>query len=206
MTTRGKFITFEGIDGAGKSSHVGWAVQQLRQRGHQVRQTREPGGTPLGEKLRELVLHDAMTPATEALLVFAARQEHVLTVIEPALAQGEWVVSDRYTDATLAYQGYGRGFALAPLLALKQWVQPQVQPDLTLVFDCDEGVAAQRLATARAADRFEQQSAEFFGRVRRGYLELARAEPGRFVVIASDRPLAEVQAAVAAALDHQALR
>jgi dTMP kinase len=203
MSMKGKFISFEGIDGAGKSSHTAWVAERLRAEGHTLVQTREPGGTPLGEKLREIILNDAMQPATEALLVFAARQEHVLQVIKPALERGAWVLSDRFTDATFAYQGYGRGFALDDLHTLERWVQHGLQPDLTLVFDCTETVAAQRLAKARAADKFERESMEFFKRVRQGYLERASDEPARFVVIDSDQPLDKVRSALTAALEKK---
>ena len=132
--SKAKFITFEGIDGAGKSSHIGWFADALRARGHSVVLTREPGGTALGEKLRHIILHDAMQPATEALLVFAARQEHVLQVITPALTRGDWVLCDRFTDATFAYQGYGRQFPLEKLATLEHWVHADLQPDLTVGF------------------------------------------------------------------------
>jgi dTMP kinase len=198
--TRGKFITFEGIDGAGKTSHISWVTAHLQILGHTIVQTREPGGTPLGEKLRDIILNDSMQPATEALLVFAARQEHVLQVIEPALSKGYWVLSDRFTDATFAYQGYGRGFDLNDLAQLEQWVQRGLQPDLTLVFDCPEAVAAQRLAKAREADKFERESQAFFKRVREGYLARAKAQAGRFLIIDSSQPPDHVRQALQLAL------
>ncbi len=166
---RGRFITFEGIDGAGKSSHLDWFADRLRMHGIDCLQTREPGGTPLGERLRELVLHEPMQPATEALLIFAARQEHLLERIEPALAAGRWVLCDRFTDATFAYQGYGRGFDLRRLAELERWVQGELRPDATVVFDCPPQLAAERLGRARAADRFEREGLAFFERVARGY-------------------------------------
>lgn len=198
---QGRFITIEGIDGAGKTSHIDWIASHLRSKGHQLVQTREPGGTPLGEKLREIILNDVMQPATEALLVFAARQEHLLQIIKPALARGDLVLSDRFTDATFAYQGYGRGFPLQDLTSLEQWVQRGLQPDFTLVFDCPEEVAAARLAKARAADKFERESLEFFKRVREGYLARAAAEPARFVMIDGNQAADAVRAAVQAAVD-----
>jgi len=155
----GRFITFEGIDGAGKSSHLEPLAGWLRGRGHDVLVTREPGGTPLAERLRELVLHTPMDALTEALLVFAARRDHLVQLIEPALARGATVLCDRYTDATFAYQGGGRGFDAGVLAQLEQWVQQGRQPDLTLWFDIDAQTAAERRAAARAPDRFESQDA-----------------------------------------------
>jgi dTMP kinase len=183
MSRPGLFITFEGIDGAGKSTHIESLASAFRAQGRAVTQTREPGGTPLAEKLRAMVLNDAMDPLTEALLIFAARRDHVLQVIEPALARGDVVLCDRFTDATFAYQGSGRGFDLAVLVQLEQWVQ-QVpvlaagqlrQPDLTLWFALAPEVAAERLAGARVPDRFEAQPVEFFRRVSDGYAQRAAA-------------------------------
>lgn len=180
----GKLISLEGVDGAGKSTHLDWLVARLRARGRAVVQTREPGGTPLGEKLRELLLHEPMHLETEALLMFAARREHLELVIKPALACGEWVVCDRFTDATFAYQGGGRGLATDKLAALEDWVQAGFQPDLTLLFDLPVAVAAQRMAgTARQLDRFEQEKADFHERVRAAYLRRAAEMPGRMRVI-----------------------
>ncbi len=180
----GKFITFEGIDGAGKSTHIAWLLETLRAAGHSVVATREPGGTPLGEKLRELLLHEAMHLDTEALLMFAARREHLDKLILPALAAGQWVVSDRFSDASYAYQGGGRGMDRAKLLALEQWVHGGFQPDLTLVFDLDPAIAAQRLSgTGNAPDRFEREPRQFFAAVREAYLERAAADPGRVRLI-----------------------
>ncbi len=180
---RAPFITFEGIDGAGKSSHLDALAGWLRGRGHEVVLTREPGGSALAERLREMVLHEPMDALTEALLVFAARRDHLRTVIEPALARGATVLCDRFTDATFAYQGGGRGFDLAVLRDLEQWVHPARQPDLTLWFDLDPAVAAARRAAARAPDRFERQDAGFFTRVRDGYAARAEQAPRRIVRI-----------------------
>ncbi|MDM8357244.1 dTMP kinase [Pandoraea communis] len=183
----GKFVTFEGIDGAGKSTHVNAFVDTLRQGlasvGRNVVATREPGGTPLGEALRKLVLDEPMDIETEALLMFAGRREHLVKVIEPALARGDWVVSDRFTDATFAYQGGGRGLSIDKLTTLERWVQGARQPDLTILFDLDPAIAAARLAGARAPDKFERESAAFFTRVREEYLRRAGEAGGRFVVI-----------------------
>jgi len=181
---RAGFITFEGIDGAGKSTQIAHAVSFLEQRGGQVLQTREPGGTPLGEKLRALVLHEPMHLETEALLMFAARREHLAERIEPALLAGRWVVCDRFTDATYAYQVGGRGLAAEKLVTLEQWVHPERQPDLTFLFDLDPAIAAARMAASRAeGDRFEREQAVFFERVRAAYLERARQCVSRFHVI-----------------------
>lgn len=194
---RGKFITLEGIDGAGKSSHVAWLAERLRRAGREVVVTREPGGTPLGEKLRELLLREPMDPATEALLVFAARQAHLAQVVTPALARGAWVLSDRFTDATFAYQGGGRGLAAEKLRILEIWVQDGLQPDLTLYFDLPVSTGQARLGQAAGArDRFEQEDAAFHERVRRTYLERAREFPERFRVIDASRTVDEVKVSV----------
>ncbi len=190
--SRGKFITLEGIDGAGKSTHVGGMADFLRRRGKDIVVTREPGGTPLGEKLRALVLSQKMDIDTEALLMFAARREHIAQVIAPALASGSWVVSERFTDATYAYQGAGRGMARDRIAALERWVHGGLQPDLTLVFDAPVEVALARLANKRG-DRFELESRAFFERVRAAYLERAAAEPRRMRVVQSGRSLVEVR-------------
>jgi dTMP kinase len=181
--TRGHFITFEGLDGAGKSTHIESTARRLRARGHEVVVTREPGGTPLGERLRELLLSEPMHLETETLLMYAARREHVARVIEPALARGAWVVCDRFTDATRAYQGGGRGVATDKIEALASWVHPDLMPDRTFLFDLPPDVAQGRIAGQRDLDRFEMEKADFHGRVRERYLEFARAEPARFVVI-----------------------
>jgi len=190
--SRGKFITLEGIDGAGKSTHVGGVADFLRGRGKDIVVTREPGGTPLGEKLRALVLSQTMDTDTEALLMFAARREHIARVIAPALASGSWVVSERFTDATYAYQGAGRGMAMDRIAALERWVHGGLQPDLTLVFDAPVEVALARLAK-KGGDRFELESKAFFERVRAAYLERTAAEPRRMRVIQSGRSLPEVR-------------
>ena len=185
MTKTGLFISFEGIDGAGKSTHIEGLAAAFKAQGRPVTLTREPGGTPLAEKLRELVLHDAMDPLTEALLVFAARRDHLNHVIEPALARGEVVLCDRFTDATFAYQGGGRGFDLTVLRQLEQWVQGRPeglrQPDVTVWFELDPAIAAERLASARVPDRFEAQPVTFFQQVSNGYAARAEADAQRFV-------------------------
>lgn len=202
MSLPGRFITFEGIDGAGKTTHIDALEQAWRQQGRDVVRTREPGGTPLAEKLRELVLHDSMDPLTEALLVFSARRDHLQQVIRPALTRGAWVLCDRFTDATFAYQGAGRGFELGVLRQLENWVQEGLQPDLTLLFDLPPAVAAVRLQAARQPDRFEALDAAFFERVRSGYLARQKAQPDRFAVIQADaRPevvAAQVREAITA--------
>jgi dTMP kinase len=206
--TPGLFITFEGIDGAGKSTHVDALAAALRARGRTVVLTREPGGTPLAEKLRALALNEPMDALTEALLMFAARRDHLLQVIEPALGRGEAVLCDRFTDATFAYQGAGRGFDLDVLATLERWVQhvealPAAelrQPDVTVWFDLDPAVAAQRLAGARVPDRFESQPQAFFARVADGYAARAAADPGRFLRVDAARPREEVWREVEAGL------
>ncbi|MDF1485696.1 dTMP kinase [Ramlibacter sp. H39-3-26] len=202
----GIFISLEGIDGAGKSTHIEALAEALRAQGRVVVLTREPGGTALAESLRELVLHQPMDALTEALLIFAARRDHVQQVIAPALARGDVVLCDRFTDATFAYQGAGRGFDAAVLGTLEQWVQrqgegaPLLQPDMTLWFDLPPALAAQRLAGARVPDRFETQPEEFFRRVAAGYAQRAAASAGRFVridaALARDAVWALVHAAV----------
>lgn len=189
---RGKFITFEGVDGAGKSTHIAAFADALRARGMQVVTTREPGGTPLGEKLRELLLHESMHLDTEALLMFASRREHIAQVIRPALERGDWVISDRFTDATFAYQGGGRQLPIARLEALEQWVHANLQPDLTLLFDVPLAVARERLNRTREPDKFEREQDAFFTRVRDAYLQRAARFPQRIRVIDSTRPLDEV--------------
>ncbi|MFW9615513.1 dTMP kinase [Aquabacterium sp.] len=201
----GRFISFEGIDGAGKTTHIDALERLWREAGHEVVRTREPGGTALAEKLRGLFLHDAMDPLTEALLVFAGRRDHIKQVIEPALARGAWVLCDRFTDATFAYQGGGRGFDLKVLTQLEDWVQSGLQPDLTLLFDLPPQVAAARLTQARQPDRFEAQDLDFFERVRAGYRQRMEADPGRFVVIAADQTQTEVAHDIAQALKARGL-
>ncbi len=200
---RGRLITFEGIDGAGKSSHIDAVSQWLTQNGREVVVTREPGGTPLAETLRELVLHQSMDPLTEALLVFAARRDHLQQRILPALAQGCDVLCDRFTDATFAYQGAGRGFDGPLLETLEGWVQEGVQPDVTFWFDLPAEVAAQRRAAARAPDRFEAQDTAFFARVRQGYLRRSQQHAQRFVVIDALGTRDEVWARLSSALEER---
>ncbi|GCB04643.1 dTMP kinase [Ralstonia sp. SET104] len=193
----GKFITFEGIDGAGKSTHLAWFAQQLQAKlaplGKKLVVTREPGGTPLGERLREVLLHERMHLETEALLMFASRREHIAEVIQPALEAGDWVISDRFTDATFAYQGGGRGLAIERLEALERWVQQGLQPTKTILFDLAPEIAAARLADARTPDKFEAESAQFFLRTRAEYLRRAAVEPDRFVVLNANRERSDIQ-------------
>jgi dTMP kinase len=192
---RGKFVTFEGIDGAGKSTHLSFVADLMRGAGRRVVQTREPGGTPLGEKLRAIVLTEPMQPETETLLMFAARREHIATVIEPALARGDWVISDRFTDASYAYQGGGRGVAYEKLQLLENWVQGALQPDLTFLFDLDTAAAKERQTKAGLIpDRFEQQQADFFTAVRSVYLDRARRFPQRIRLIDASKPIEAIQA------------
>lgn len=202
MIPHGRFITFEGIDGAGKSSHIEALAGWLRARGHTVTVTREPGGTPLAESLREMVLQRPMDPLTESLLVFAARRDHLVSVIEPALAAGGVVLCDRFTDATFAYQGAGRGFDFGVLTQLEAWVQQGRQPDLTCWFDLPAAVAAQRRAAVRAPDRFESEDLGFFERVRAGYAQRAQAGPERFARLDAALPPDQVWAQVVAAVER----
>ena len=198
MTRR--FITFEGIDGAGKSTHIEPVAESLRARGATVVCTREPGGTTLAEKLRALVLNEPMSGVAETLLVFAARRDHIEQVIVPALGRGEVVLCDRFTDATFAYQGFGRGQDLGVLRALEAWVQAGLQPELTLWFDVEPAVAARRRAAARAADRFESEDLAFFARVRDGYLARLAAAPERIVRIDASAGMVEVRSQIDAAM------
>ncbi|WP_244848638.1 dTMP kinase [Caballeronia sp. SL2Y3] len=190
---RGTFITFEGIDGAGKTTHLDWFRQQLEgkiaPRGHHVVMTREPGGTALGETLRGILLNQPMDLETEALLMFAARREHLAQVIEPALARGDWVLSDRFSDATFAYQGGGRGLPRDKLEALERWVQGGFHPDLTVLFDVPTETASDRRSAARAPDKFESESDAFFERTRAEYLRRAAESPERFVIVDSTQPI-----------------
>lgn len=190
---RGKFITLEGIDGAGKSTHHAWLVERLINSGRNVVATREPGGTPLGEKLRALLLSEPMHLETEALLMFAARREHLDKLILPALEAGKWVVSDRFTDATYAYQGGGRGLDREKLEVLERWVQGGFQPDLTLLFDLPPEIACGRLAkTGTNPDRFEQEAGHFFEKVRAAYLDRVARDPDRIKLINADQGLSEI--------------
>ena len=187
MSKTGRFITFEGIDGAGKSTQIGFVHDWLNARGIEVLLTREPGGTPVGEALRELILQRPMQARTETLLMFAARCEHVLEVIGPALAAGRWVLCDRFTDATYAYQSGGRGLPAADVATLERWVHPNLQPDLTFLFDLDPAIAAARIARAQRSDRFETEQRDFFLRVRQHYRSRAESLPQRFVVVDTSR-------------------
>jgi dTMP kinase len=196
----GRLITFEGIDGAGKSSHIEACAAALTAAGIEVERTREPGGSALAEALRTLVLAEPMDAVTECLVVFAARRDHLATRIEPALAAGRWVLCDRFTDATFAYQGAGRGVPLASLEALEAWVQQGRQPDRTLWFDVAPAVAAERRAAARLPDRFEREDEAFFGRVRSGYAARAAAAPSRFVRIDAAAPIDAVRCAAVEAV------
>lgn len=198
---RGQFISFEGIDGAGKSTHIGFVADWLSARGKTVVSTREPGGTALGEKLRELLLHEKMHLETEALLMFASRREHIAQVIEPGLARGDWVISDRFTDASFAYQGGGRGLDRSKMEALEHWVHPVLQPDLTLLFDVPLEVARARLDATRMLDKFEQEQTDFFQACRNEYLRRAAQFPHRIVVVDSTRSIAEIRLQLAGILE-----
>lgn len=191
---RGKFLSFEGIDGAGKSTHIGFVADFLASQGKRVVSSREPGGTALGEKLRAMLLHEPMHLETEALLMFASRREHLAQVIEPALARGEWVISDRFTDASFAYQGGGRGLDRAKMEALEQWVHPHLQPDRTLLFDVPLEVARARLEATRTLDKFEQEQADFFSACRHEYLRRAAQFAHRIVVIDATRSIDDIRA------------
>ena len=193
---RGKFITLEGMDGAGKSTHIPTIIAALQAKGLQVVSTREPGGTALGESLRDLLLHQSMHAETEALLMFAARREHIAQVIEPALANGSYVVSDRFSDASFAYQSGGRGVPAVKIEQLETWVHADLQPDLTILFDVPVEVSVARLAGARSPDKFEQQDAAFFTRIRNAYLQRAEASPERFRIINGNQPIEKVEQAL----------
>ena len=193
---RGNFITLEGMDGAGKSTHIPDIIKLLELKGVEVISTREPGGTVLGEKLRTLLLNEAMHPETETLLMFAARREHISQIIEPALARGAWVLSDRFTDATYAYQCGGRGFLANKVIDLEAWVQGDLQPHLTLLFDVPVEVSVARLASARTPDKFERESADFFTKIRNAYLDRANKNPNRFCIINSNQALDDVKVEV----------
>lgn len=191
---RGKFITLEGVDGAGKSTHLDFIADRIRARGVELVVTREPGGTPLGEKLRTLLLNEAMQPDTELMLMYAARAEHVAALIRPALERGAWVLSDRFADASFAYQCGGRGIDAARLRSLEDWTLGGFKPDITLLFDVPAEVAESRRAQAREADRFEQEQTAFFNRVREAYLQRAGAEPGRVRKIDASHSIESIRA------------
>lgn len=197
---QGLFITLEGLDGAGKSSHLDWLSGYFKDHGRAVRMTREPGGTPVGEKLREIVLHEPMHPDTEALIMFAARREHIEQVIRPALERGEVVISDRFTDASFAYQCGGRGLDTGRLEVLEDWVQAGLQPDLTLLFDIPGEVAQARLAGAREPDRFEREKLDFHAKVRAAYLARAQQHPGRIRVVDGSHSMDQVRSQLASIL------
>lgn len=196
-TVKGKFISFEGIDGAGKSTHIAFVAEWLAAHGKTVVSSREPGGTAVGEKLRNLLLHEKMHLETEALLMFASRREHIAQVIEPALARGNWVISDRFTDASFAYQGGGRGLDRAKMEALEHWVHPKLQPELTLLFDVPLEVARARLDATRTLDKFEQEQSDFFEACRKEYLRRAAQFPNRIVVIDSTQSIETIRAQLA---------
>lgn len=193
--SKGRFITFEGIDGAGKSTHLAWAAEHLRDKGVPLVVTREPGGTALGESLRELLLNSRheIHPETETLMMFAARRQHIADVIGPALQRGEWVLCDRFTDASFAYQGGGRGVRGETLLALERIVHPALQPDLTVLFDVSTEIAQARVARIKSPDRFEREDAEFFTRVREAYLDRMRGSAGRIIRIDGGERIADIQ-------------
>jgi dTMP kinase len=192
---RGRLITLEGIDGAGKSSHLRWIARFLRARGIRVKVTREPGGTPVGERLRALVLasRQRLDAETETLLMFAARREHLARIIEPALKRGIWVLCDRFTDATYAYQSGGSGVGWEKIRLLEKWVHPRLQPDLTILFDVAPATGRKRTGRKGKADRFERERDAFFGRVRRAYLRRAAAYPRRIRVLDANKGLPEVK-------------
>ena len=201
------FITFEGIDGAGKSTHIEATVQHLMQQGFKVTSTREPGGTTLGEAIRSIVLNQDMDLETESLLMFAARKEHIHQVIQPALSRGEVVVCDRFTDATFAYQGAGRGLDWSRLSLLEDWVQQGLQPDITIIFDISPDIAAQRMQSrASASDKFEVMSTDFFDRVRHGYLKRAQLVPNRYCVLDASQTLEAIRTQVLDAVDQAVAR
>jgi len=190
---RGKFITLEGMDGAGKSTHIPKIIEQFSAHADEVISTREPGGTPVSEEMRALLLHREMHPETETLLMFAARREHIAQVIEPALARGAYVISDRFTDSTYAYQAGAKHVHLDKIATLEQWVQGDLQPDATLLFDVPVEVSVKRLALARTPDKFERESADFFESLRNAYLERAKSDPNRFYVIDANKALDDVR-------------
>ena len=191
---RGRFITFEGIDGAGKSTHLEWFAAQLAARGVEVVLSREPGGSELAETLRALLLGAAMSPETELLLIFAARHDHLERTVRPAMARGAWVLCDRFTDSTYAYQGGGRGMPLERITTLESWVHPGFAPDRSYLFHVDPALAAARRSRARAADRFEAEDFAFFSRVAEGYARRIAADPGRFFVVDGTQSVSVIRA------------
>ena len=192
MTIKGKFITFEGVDGAGKSTHIDEVISFLESQNISVKRTREPGGTKLGEKLRELLLHDEMDPETETLLMFAARRQHIAEIIKPNLDEGKFVLSDRFTDATYAYQYGGKQVAYSKIQTLEAWVHPDLKADLTLLFDLPVEISIDRLKKNRIPDKFEKESEAFFNRLRNVYLDLARQHPNRYKIINANQPIESV--------------
>ena len=192
MTIKGKFITFEGVDGAGKSTHIDAVISFLESNNISVKRTREPGGTKLGERLRELLLHDEMDPETETLLMFAARRQHIAEIIKPNLDEGIFVVSDRFTDATYAYQYGGKQVAYSKIQTLEAWVHPDLRADLTLLFDLPVEISIDRLKKNRTPDKFEKESEAFFNRLRNVYLDLARQHPNRYKIINANQPIETV--------------
>ena len=192
MTIKGKFITFEGVDGAGKSTHIDEVISFLESQNISVKRTREPGGTKLGEKLRELLLHDEMDPETETLLMFAARRQHIAEIIKPNLDEGKFVLSDRFTDATYAYQYGGKQVAYSKIQTLEAWVHPDLKADLTLLFDLPVEISIDRLKKNRTPDKFEKESEAFFNRLRNVYLDLARQHPNRYKIINANQPIETV--------------
>lgn len=202
----GKFITLEGMDGAGKSTHIPNIVSQIESHGETVVCTREPGGTPLAEELREILLHKAMHAETETLLMFAARREHIAKVIAPAMARGDCVISDRFTDATYAYQAGAKSVSVDKITALEKWVQDELQPDMTILFDVPVEVSIARLASARTPDKFEREDAEFFEKLRNAYLARAKQYPTRFRIINANQPLETVAKEVKVTIEDFLLR
>ena len=202
MIKKGKFITLEGMDGAGKSTHIPAIIDQIKALGETVVCTREPGGTPLAEQLRAILLHQAMHAETETLLMFAARREHIEQVIAPAIARGDCVISDRFTDATYAYQAGAKAVSIAKINVLETWVQGDLQPDMTLLFDVPVAVSLERLALARTPDKFEREGADFFEKLRNAYLARAKQDPARFRIINGNQALAAVKEEVKVSIEE----
>ena len=202
MVKKGKFITLEGMDGAGKSTHIPAIINQIKALGETVVCTREPGGTPLAEQLRAILLHQAMHAETETLLMFAARREHIEQVIAPAIARGDCVISDRFTDATYAYQAGAKAVSIAKINVLETWVQGDLQPDMTLLFDVPVAVSLERLALARTPDKFEREGADFFEKLRNAYLARAKQDPARFRIINGNQALAAVKEEVKVSIEE----